>query len=945
MAPSLDVELASRSSHSPARGPAHDDMADLEAMYQESSIHVGQEVEFFASELDRQGFDSGASPAEQRARLFKLVDTYYSYTRNRADRLYDQLAKEKSQSAQRWQRDASADMDIDGGDGVNAPVDPEELQRVEEEAQTWDLLRRMLPLRYRDQAAKKPEDSAPQSRRRYWDEFLISDSLARERKVVLEWLQTSASYGPPIDDLVSELQQSAERGDILAHGWLHTRHKIKLQKSVNSYQGVIDPNDVAAAKSHLGSETLITQLDPDAITRQSRKLEPQDEFFERAIWLGCFEMLRRGYNMVEIRDWCSVRTELWRAATMAPLPLSNPQDEEQPGFDPKSLILWRRMCFASARDGGTSDYDRAVYGLLAGDLESVEKVCKSWDDFLFASYNAILRSQFDAYLIRNAGPDSARIVEQFPIFNTGLHQTDPTTVGKRLVAALEVSEATRDEALRKSKALQGAIIARDLDTHMFNQGIILAQNANRGQKSKLMPEPPQMTQLEAADNLEKYFELSDEDSLRVLAHIWVVVSSLDRLQPGLFSNKPSGGLSSREAVQENILVGYISYLRLAKLEEMIPLYCSKLSENRLYSTLSRNLIHMEGDEARSQQLMIMKKLGLDVPKFAKQQPAIYLGDVNDLAQRGEVKGKFQVLAKGPATLKYGRIVQPDFLGDDAGDVDKEDESIIRSLEWLLLTDGQFLDTCNFVIRTYKYFLKNLRLRAACALSERISGRDIILRKLPTALESSQGEDGAGWFEEFSQSEIPEEFLEECGTDKERLLTTVRNMWELECLVRALDAMETLSSIAGMTRDGDSATREMLQTAGREVRKAKACMQPVLRGWLLQSNEEDEDFKALREAYIPETILAFISSLHFCGTVISRDNLLECMELAAVIAEKDSDVAQEFIKSGRMKELLESFASCSKALAIWTSDTKKGSQTSSKKMRELGWSRELWSIKP
>lgn len=69
-----------------------------------------------------------------------------------------------------------------------------------------------------------------------------------------------------------------------------------------------------------------------------------------------------------------------------------------------------------------------------------------------------------------------------------------------------------------------------------------------------------------------------------------------------------------------------------------------------------------------------------------------------------------------------------------------------------------------------------------------------------------------------------------------------------------------------------------------------------------------------------------------------------MDLSTVIAAKGSDVAQEFIKCGRMKELFESFASCSKALAIWTSD-KKGPQTNSKKMRELGWSRELWSIKP
>ncbi len=40
-----------------------------------------------------------------------------------------------------------------------------------------------------------------------------------------------------------------------------------------------------------------------------------------------------------------------------------------------------------------------------------------------------------------------------------------------------------------------------------------------------------------------------------------------------------------------------------------------------------------------------------------------------------------------------------------------------------------------------------------------------------------------------------------------------------------------------------------------------------------------------------------------GTSLSRDYLLECMELAAIIADKGSDVAAEFLKCGRMKELL------------------------------------------
>jgi nuclear pore complex protein Nup107 len=68
-----------------------------------------------------------------------------------------------------------------------------------------------------------------------------------------------------------------------------------------------------------------------------------------------------------------------------------------------------------------------------------------------------------------------------------------------------------------------------------------------------------------------------------------------------------------------------------------------------------------------------------------------------------------------------------------------------------------------------------------------------------------------------------------------------------------------------------------------------------------------------------------------------------MELAATIAEKDTDIAACFIQVGRMKELVEAFASCSKALAITTAE-KKVPGSSSKKLREMGWSRDLWSVK-
>jgi nuclear pore complex protein Nup107 len=140
------------------------------------------------------------------------------------------------------------------------------------------------------------------------------------------------------------------------------------------------------------------------------------------------------------------------------------------------------------------------------------------------------------------------------------------------------------------------------------------------------------------------------------------------------------------------------------------------------------------------------------------------------------------------------------------------------------------------------------------------------------------------------------------------------------------------------------SREIWTKANEEIKVAKACMRALLHDWLTTSFEADADFPDLREAYLPEAILIYISGLHFVGTTVSRDNLLEAMELAAVIAEKDSDVAQLFLKVGRMKELVEAFASASKALAVISADKKKGSAASSKKLREMGWTKELWTVK-
>ncbi|KAI1121578.1 nuclear pore protein 84/107 [Nemania abortiva] len=896
------------------------------------------DAERFAKALDMLSVTQKPT-TEQRTDIFALVDKYHQYAASKVQALRKTLKSALSMRLRRLDDSSSQDsMDLDDAD--NQPIVSEsadELERWEQEAQVWDMLRRLLPLRYSSRNSLRPmrrEPSRFQSTSDLWSEFLQSDQTAQERKAILECLQTSADGSrTDIDHLVRDYQTQAERGDIIAHGWLHTRSAIKMQKNVNSWTGPLDPASADAGQlvDINGSNPLVTQLDPDVATRQGRKLEPQDEYFERAIWLGCYELLRRGRSLNEIRDWCVERTEVWRAVSMSAMPLSKDHEAGKSSADPISTLLWRRTCFALARQGGTDDYERAVYGILSGDIASVEKVCKSWDDFVFVHYNALLRAQFDGYLLKRTSPDSTAAIHQtFPSFNALQFHGDASSAGERLVSSLESNPKTSAEAKTPLKALQAAIISNNLTQYMHDLGVALGKRANQKAPSHLIPEFDGAT---INVNDPRFFMMNDHEGLRVATHVYLLVSHLDRL------HREDRAESERSRAQDNIISTYVSILRLANLIDLMPLYCSKIQEERGFFTLSRNITRLEVPGDRSILLKNMTKLGMDTAKFVVYQPRSIL-EQNPLSDHSiPAFGAFTVLLNSPPTLKYGRPLKPDFFGDDPEALDATDESLIQSLEWFFLVEGLWEEFFEAGTAIYKRFLKGFNLHAARSLSERVQCADIFRRK--TGLTITDDTD-VSWFEDI-RSGTTTISLQGIDLSVEQV-AVAKNFFEMECLVRALDSMETIASSEAMAQDPtEELGRDFWGLVGNEVKSIKSFMGPILNNWLLESMQGDEDFTYLRDAYLPETIIGYVSVLHFAGTSLSRDNLLECMELASIIARKDADVATVLMKAGRMKEVVEGFANCSKALAI-SGNEKKGLGGSSKKMREMGWTRELWSVK-
>ncbi|CAM1507317.1 Fc.00g069580.m01.CDS01 [Cosmosporella sp. VM-42] len=883
----------------------------------------GPEVEDFANALD-DALSPHLSREERRDRLLQLPQKYY-------DNAVRRLTKLKSSIA----RDVDVDMEVDEAEASTSDkASSEEIQQLEKEAQTWDLVRRLLPLRYEGSKSTPPSLFSSKSKSsNLLDDFLKSDPLAQERRAVIQWLQSNAASGPDIDELARELQQNADRGDIIAHGWLHTRSSIKLRKSVTAWPHLLDRQGPSVGNSLFNSDgaPLVTQLDPDAPTRQSRKLEPQDEYFERAIWLGCFEHLRRGSSLQLIRDWCQERTEMWRAISTSAMLLSTDNGEPSPELNPPSLALWRRMCFGLARQGGCDDYERAVYGVLSGDISSVEKIALTWDDFLFANYNALLRTQLDNFILGRCPPDVAsNLTQSFPSFDAIQFHGDPRTLERRLISSLESNKQIRDEAKEPNKALQAALISREIGKHLWEQGLVFSADPASKETSKFLygQEPEALK-----TSPEKFFKATQHDGLRIVAHIYLLTNILDKF--------PDGGAEVLEWQhgQENILAEYTNYLRLANLQELIPLYCSILETPRRYEVLSYNLIPETRQAQRMLQLILIKKAGIDVLKFVNTQALIMYDDLGASRRLFPAKDSFNIIEAGPPTSRLGRPIKPDFFGEVEDFVEEKHENLIRALEWLLMVDECWPNVFSMGTKVYKFFLKNLHLNAARRLMQRVPFADVLggLSE-QEEVEGAWIDDVEFWAQQLERSEIRD-------VTPRRVIADARNFRELECLVRALDNLEDIGSMTVLSHEAPPTDRKFWGQTGDCIQATKEHMRPLLKNWLIPSIEEgDDELRALRQAYLPETVLAYVSALHFAGTGLSRDNLLEAMELAAVIAERNSDLSESFVKAGRMKELVEVFAACSKALAITTGE-KRAAGSSSKKLREMGWSRDLWSVKP
>ncbi|KHJ35159.1 putative nuclear pore complex protein [Erysiphe necator] len=944
-----DVESESNSYYEfnkmPLRGPEDED--DVLHPLRATVDRVGTEVEQFAQILDRFNPQRITDKTERQEMMFELIDKFHNIALKTVDSLREKHASERRKlEGRKWRKKMRGlkitqenDLQVQNLDGLDSTelgsrTTIKDLDHWEQEAQTWDLLKRLATVRFGTKLQDHKLNHFYVSKKELYDHFLATEELALERKTVLQWLKdTAEESGEDIDVLVEDLQQNAERGDIIAHGWLHTKAAIKDHKRRTASSHALDPKAQNVEKVLLNTartEPLTTQLDPDAPNRQGRRLATQDQYFERAIWLGCYELLRRGNSLSKISEWCMERTEIWRAVSMSGVSFED-SEEDRNFASPDVMIRWRKICLSIAHTIGNSEYENAVYGILGGDISSVEPVCKTWDDFMFVHYNSILRTQFDNYL-KNIQLQITETRPYVPPKNTDSAQnfSEPQDSRQRLIAILMTNPKILKESKKPMKILQGVLIADQFSHFIFQQGLALSQIANAKEVSRVIP--PSKHQLDDVD-LTKYVTFDDHDSLRVLTHVLIIFMGL-----GL-----DLGDVYRETEIQNVMVAYITFLKLAAKEELIPLYCSQLSGIRKYSILSRNLIDIIDEDQQIVQLKLMRKLGLDVQEFVSLQARYLLDDFPDSSRDFLALGNLKLFSDNYESSSLFRTLKKDFISEkySAGRIDL---LLIRSLKWYLLVDGLWVESFRLGTLLYLRFFKHMNLHAAKMLSINVPSKVLMERKTRAILGESLN---------LFNSNI--DFINEessTGALKAYLLNEARNFRELEILIECLDSIDTANCLVEIKKQGLSnqkppiLLREWRSDYQTACEESHSCARLLMKGWLLKSPNESikNDLEHIRQAYLPEILIAYITTLQVAGLYLNQDFLLEAMEVSSILADEDSDVLETFIRTGRLHEMVDNLARASKTL-LTVSSSKQKSVSRSIRLKKQGRTLKLWNVKP
>ena len=665
----------------PIDGPANVDEAV--GPLREMAEKVGTQVEEFAEKLDMflndlpMTSDRFDATHDIVLKFQKIAESTVEDLRRSYERELRELKK------QEWSENARISTDSDASKqstsatyASSKPHRPEqvkELRQWQQEADLWDLFRVMLELHpfEADAAAMQDERREKLTRlgqsHRYisdsdlWERFILQDHLARERYSIKQWLERTADHQQSdLQDVMEVLEDKAGMGKGLwSSGWLRTREKIKGEKRLRTWPSSAD-SPLPQIRRSDDNELMVTNLDPDAPDRQQRTLQQKDTYFERAMWIACWEMLRRGTDPREVSEWCEQRKEGWRALCLG--------TTEPTASNAKT----RRMYLVASQRSNSTQYETAVFGLLGGNARAVEKICRTVDDHLYAFYSTALVRQFDKYLVKACPHEATPRDWQRNTATDSLHDSEQAEQAiKELINKLRQGPATKQESAQPMKIIQSYLLADEVGSLIHTVGAAIAETAAlQGPENMIFLRDREASQ-DGVTLPEAEVALNPQ-TLRMTAHMAIVHRML----------RPDQLEGDELHEDENVLVAYIQALRAAGKRDIIPIYAAQLQRERCIITMGGVLQDISDSQEQSRMLALLQEYDLDAVSLLVEQQRLVI----DQSLPSEALGKpLRILESTEETkLHPGQRIIVGFLPDEFSD---DDDAVVRALSWFKLMRG------------------------------------------------------------------------------------------------------------------------------------------------------------------------------------------------------------------------------------------------------------------
>ncbi|KAF3901399.1 hypothetical protein AA313_de0205423 [Arthrobotrys entomopaga] len=739
------------------------------------------------------------------------------------------------------------------------------------EGETWELISRLVPGRNTTPPGPSREVSQFESNEILRRQLMKESSVFRELNIIRDWLRSIA----PEPDIPNEV---AEDEEAMASGHMYTLNALKNYKREN-----MDPSDFVRKGPNARfeypergipspddrNELINTEMDPDGPLRQDRSVSVGDNYYDNTFYKVLWGYIRKG-DFRKAAEWCRKCDQAWRAPVVlggrdavdwiideevAEDDMYDASPEQGPSGN-RRRQLWRRACYALAKrvsrvPGDT--WEKAAYGLLAGDIDTSLPACENWHDHVYAQVNALIEAHYERYLHQNGRISNSTQRLNIP--------DAVATLGTKNVMAKIVDSLSRPDDHRflataqatALRAVQGAIIS-DRIPKLVN---IFAEQLR---EFRIDPgyEPDKDTNTPV--------DCTDWKLLRVITHVIIVLQHLGQW--------PAEGKDA-DAAQE-VIAGYIRMLAAAEKYKIIPLYAARLSHDRCVEVMGEVLLHVINENTRDDMMRSFRSYGLDIKATLRRTMENAFVQTEDLYKHDELP--IQILSEFSLSWQDRRKVQP------------EDEKLIRTAEWMLVVSDMKDDLMHAGVMMFKRFYLTGRLDAGRTLAERIPSKDLV-------------------------PDDPDDF--EDLTEEGKRIASVYIEYELliEGLDALDDWNKLLAQGTSAKREGGAAAirrSKLKEDMLAAYESAESKLGLLVNSWLVQCQHhpDAEQVKHIRNTYVPDITMALHGVHLAAGHHLNKSHYSKCLDLAVLVARPSSGVADTFMATGRMAKYVDELANVS-----------------------------------